>query len=146
MQYIKGFLKSLVLSQTQLQLPLVTCTVLSPCLPPTPTPTSPSASAASPVLTRLLTPTANSKTTGQFHSVKGTVVETIGNLTGLESWSKSGRDEHAQGEAEYNAAQAKGYAEGTIDRLGGKKDAVVGAISGDRQQETAGERSASVVE
>lgn len=81
----------------------------------------------------------NSKTTGQYHSVKGTAVETIGNLTGLQSWTTSGRDEHAQGEAEYNAAQAKGYAEGTVDRLTGKKDAVVGALSGDRQQETAGE-------
>ncbi|PSR73022.1 hypothetical protein PHLCEN_2v11126 [Hermanssonia centrifuga] len=78
------------------------------------------------------------KTTGQYHSAKGTVVETIGNLTGAQTWQTSGRDEHAQGEAEYNAAQAKGYAEGTIDRLGGKKDAVVGALSGDRQQETAG--------
>lgn len=84
-----------------------------------------------------------SKTTGQYHSLKGTVVEAIGNLTGSESWSKSGRDEHAQGEAEYNAAQAKGYAEGAVDRLTGKKDAVVGAVTGDRQQETAGERTFS---
>jgi hypothetical protein len=36
------------------------------------------------------------------------------------------------------AARAKGYVEGTVDRLGGTKDAVVGTISGDRQQETAG--------
>ena len=67
----------------------------------------------------------------------------IGNATGLESWQQSGREEHAQGEAEYKAAQAKGYAEGTIDRMGGKKDAVVGALTGDRQQEASGKSSGS---
>lgn len=46
--------------------------------------------------------------------------------------------EHASGEAEYNAAQAKGYAEGTVDRLAGKKDTVVGAVVGDREQEATG--------
>ena len=61
----------------------------------------------------------------------------------MESWSKSGRDEHAQGEAEYNAAQAKGYAEGAVDRLTGKKDAVVGALTGDRQQELEGKSAQS---
>ncbi|EKM52400.1 uncharacterized protein PHACADRAFT_260747 [Phanerochaete carnosa HHB-10118-sp] len=78
------------------------------------------------------------KTSGQFHSTKGNVVEMVGNATGWESWQTSGREEHAQGEAEYKAAQVKGYAEGGVDRLGGKKDAVVGAMTGDRQQEAAG--------
>jgi uncharacterized protein YjbJ (UPF0337 family) len=79
-----------------------------------------------------------SKTSGQFHSAKGTVVETIGNLTGATSWQQSGKQEHAEGEAEYNAAQAKGYAEGTVDRAAGKKDSVVGAVTGDRSQEAQG--------
>ena len=81
---------------------------------------------------------SNSKSNGQFHSVKGTIVETIGNATGLQDWQTSGKEEHASGEAEYNAAQAKGYVEGTKDRVGGRKDAIVGAMTGDRQQEATG--------
>ncbi|KAG6875190.1 hypothetical protein C0992_004837, partial [Termitomyces sp. T32_za158] len=64
----------------------------------------------------------------------------VGNLTGSASWQQSGKEEHAKGEAEYKAAQAKGYAEGAMDRIGGYKDSIVGAVSGDKAQQTSGER------
>ncbi|KAG2124597.1 hypothetical protein DEU56DRAFT_827008 [Suillus clintonianus] len=79
-----------------------------------------------------------SKTTGQFHSVKGTAVETIGDLTGMQSWSQAGKEEHVKGEGEYKAAQAKGYAEGVSDRATGYKDSVVGAVTGDKTQQATG--------
>ncbi|KAI5886942.1 uncharacterized protein SCHCODRAFT_02516612 [Schizophyllum commune H4-8] len=80
-----------------------------------------------------------SKTSGQYHSTKGNVVEAIGNATGLESWQTSGKQEHAEGEGEYNAARAKGYAEGTADRISGKKDNVIGAVTGDSSQQAQGQ-------
>ena len=57
---------------------------------------------------------------------------------GIHSMQRSGREEHAAGEAEYNAARAKGYVEGTKDRAVGYKDPVAGAVMGDRTQQAHG--------
>ena len=59
-------------------------------------------------------------------------------MAGWQDWTQSGKEEHARGEAEYDAAQAQGYLEGTKDRVGGRKDAVFGAVTGDRSQEASG--------
>ena len=60
-------------------------------------------------------------------------------MTGSQAWSQSGKEEHARGEAEYKAAQTKGFAEGVTDTVGGYKDSVVGAVSGDKPQQASGQ-------
>lgn len=59
-------------------------------------------------------------------------------MTGNKSWKQSGKEEHVTGETEYKAAQAKKYVGGAADAVGGKKDTVVGAVTGDREQEASG--------
>jgi len=82
--------------------------------------------------------TEPNQTTGQWNSVMGTAKEAFGNTTGYTSWSDAGKQQHADGEAEITAAKAKGYVDGTLDRVEGKKDAVVGAFSGDKTQQVSG--------
>ncbi|PWN31659.1 mismatched base pair and cruciform DNA recognition protein [Meira miltonrushii] len=75
---------------------------------------------------------------GNLKSVSGQVQEQIGNLTGATSWQQSGKQQHAEGEAELKAAQAKGYAEGLVDQVGGYKDSIVGAVTGNKSDQIAG--------
>lgn len=52
-----------------------------------------------------------------------------------------GKTERAAGNAEYDAARAKGYAKATGGRMAGKKDQIVGAVTGDRSQQLKGRLS-----
>ncbi len=62
----------------------------------------------------------------------------LGAVTGSQNLRASGQQEHAEGQAEYDAARTKGYVEGTGDRITGKKDSVVGSLTGDRTQQAQG--------
>jgi uncharacterized protein YjbJ (UPF0337 family) len=71
--------------------------------------------------------------------MKGAAVETVGGMTGSTEWQRSGKQERAAGETEHKAAETEGYVEGTTDRLRGKKDSVVGSVTGDKSQQVHGE-------
>lgn len=45
--------------------------------------------------------------------------QAVGNATGWQNWQADGKAEHASGEAEITAAQAKNYVEGASDRVQG---------------------------
>ena len=62
----------------------------------------------------------------------------VGDYTGATAWKTSGQQEHLAGEREINEAQAQAFAQGMADRAEGKIDAVVGAVTGDRQREISG--------
>ncbi|GAA6061311.1 hypothetical protein JCM10212_005425 [Sporobolomyces blumeae] len=79
-----------------------------------------------------------SKAMGNVNSYVGGAIATVGDATGIESLSQSGHEQQAKGDAEYAAAQVQGYAEGTADRIGGKIDRVVGAVTGDQAKEAEG--------
>lgn len=71
--------------------------------------------------------------------MKGNVKEHIGGITGDASMQQSGQAEKSQGEAELKAAQTQGYAQGTKERVAGKKDEVLGSLTSDTSQQTQGE-------
>jgi uncharacterized protein YjbJ (UPF0337 family) len=62
----------------------------------------------------------------------------VGAAVGATHMKHSGAQERRAGEAEKDAAKAQNYAEGTGDRMTGKKDQVVGSLTGDRSQQHAG--------
>ncbi|GAA5862684.1 hypothetical protein JCM1840_002640 [Sporobolomyces johnsonii] len=75
---------------------------------------------------------------GNINSMVGAAKATVGDATGFTSLSQAGNEQKASGDAEYKAAQVNGYAAGTADRLGGKIDRVVGAVTGDSAKEAQG--------
>jgi hypothetical protein len=62
----------------------------------------------------------------------------VGDAFRIRSLSRSGANEHAAGQTELGAGKVVGHAEGTKERVLGKKDQVVGAATGDFSKEQAG--------
>ncbi|KIY64016.1 hypothetical protein CYLTODRAFT_425589 [Cylindrobasidium torrendii FP15055 ss-10] len=79
-----------------------------------------------------------SKTSGQFHSVKGDLKQSLGGAFHDHSMQAEGKQEHVAGKVEYDAARAEGYAEGTKDRVVGTKDSVLGALTGNASKQSSG--------
>ncbi|KAF9269453.1 mismatched base pair and cruciform DNA recognition protein [Marasmius fiardii PR-910] len=78
------------------------------------------------------------KTTGAYHNIKGNAKETIGNVVDSHGIQRRGQEEQAHGERQYDTARDKGFNEGVADSALGKKEAVVGAATGDGFQQAKG--------
>jgi uncharacterized protein YjbJ (UPF0337 family) len=75
---------------------------------------------------------------GTVKNTVGKMEETIGNLTGLDSWKTSGKKNQAEGDVEHKQSQAQGYTEGTKDRVVGAAENMAGSLTGDSSQEISG--------
>ena len=90
---------------------------------------------------------SRSKSSGKYNSTVGSAKETLGRMTGTESWQRAGAEQRTRGQSEYEAARTQEYAEGMRGQMSGREHAIAGAVARDREQETdAGEpRSLSVM-
>ena len=79
-----------------------------------------------------------SKTNANINSVTSTAQEIAGQAIGNKNMQQAGSQGRKEADAEYKAAQAQGYVDGSIDRVAGAKDRIVGAVTGDDSQELAG--------
>ncbi|KAH9814380.1 putative Hmp1-mismatch base pair and cruciform DNA recognition protein [Melampsora americana] len=80
-----------------------------------------------------------SKLSGNYNSIVGGLKEQVGSALGNQNLQTSGSEQKATGDAEYKAAQAEGYVEGTKDRVGGKVDNILGAVTGDKSKQLDGQ-------
>jgi uncharacterized protein YjbJ (UPF0337 family) len=80
-----------------------------------------------------------SKVSAKFHQTKGSLKESLGRTFRAPGMQQRGAQERAEGHAEYQAATGRSsYGQGTKERIAGKKDQVLGSLTGDRAQQTKG--------
>ncbi|KAI9296855.1 DNA binding protein, partial [Neoconidiobolus thromboides FSU 785] len=71
----------------------------------------------------------------------GSIKENVGSALGNHSLESKGAAQRAEGDAEYKAAQAKGYAEGSKDSVKGSVKDTVGSAIGNEQMQAEGKAS-----
>jgi hypothetical protein len=74
-----------------------------------------------PPLFSLLRASDKSKTSAPTFLTTLTQSQALGGSSEPSTFTTTGKQQHNQGEAEIKAAEAKGYVEGTADRIEGKK-------------------------
>ena len=71
--------------------------------------------------------------------MKGSLKESLGRTFGASGMQRSGAQERVEGHAEFQAATGKGgYGQGTKNRIAGKKDKVLGSLTGNHAQQARG--------
>jgi len=80
-----------------------------------------------------------SKVHGNLSAATGSVKENVGWAFGNRSMEANGKAENAKGNAEIEAAKAKGYAEGVVDNVSGSVKNGVGQVLGNERMRVEGE-------
>lgn len=79
-----------------------------------------------------------SKVSGSLSAAAGAVKENVGHAFGNKSMEAGGAADRAKGNAEVEAAKAKEYTKGTMDRVTGAVKDVSGSVVGDDQMKAEG--------
>ncbi|KAI9293645.1 DNA binding protein [Neoconidiobolus thromboides FSU 785] len=82
-----------------------------------------------------------SKINANVNYTIGAIKENVGSVLGNHSLEAKGAAQRTEGDAEYKAAQAKGYAEGAKDSFKGNIKDTVGSAIGNEQMQVEGKAS-----
>jgi uncharacterized protein YjbJ (UPF0337 family) len=79
-----------------------------------------------------------SKTSGNAKAAQGAVRENLGKVIGSNEQQMKGAAKREEGNAEHDAAQAKGWMEGAKDNVMGTVKDTIGSLTGNTQQQAEG--------
>jgi uncharacterized protein YjbJ (UPF0337 family) len=79
-----------------------------------------------------------SKTEGNIKATEGAIRENLGSFLGNNDQQAKGAAKRAEGNAEHDTAQAKGWLEGVKDSTMGQVKDTIGSLTGNNQQQAEG--------